>query len=310
MTLLALPATASASYPGANGRIAFTRNGDIYTVRPDGSGVRRLTFTATATADGLNAWPAWSPDGRLIAYASRVSGSWDVWLMSADGSGKRRITTSAANETEPTWSPDGRWLAFSSDRYADELGPKASIFKLRSSKPYGTAIRLTRPGPDPDTGLNQQDSSPAWSPLGNAIMFTRETPYGGEPSGVRLYTVPASGGAATEIETGFGDAWLGDWAPKGRAIAWTSDADSPSQYYEPPIDIWQRTAAGVLRRVTPAENLSTYDPAWSPTGTRVAYASLDQHEVDARIWTIRADGSDPQLVARNASQPSWQPLVG
>src|SRR5204863_4975962 len=103
--------------------------------------------------------------------------------------------------------------------YVDPAEPNPGIFKIRSTKPYGAAIRLTRPGYSPDTGIKMQDGDPAWSPLGGTIMFTRETPYGGEPSGVRLYTVPAGGGTATEVETGFGDAWLGDWAPKGRAIA-------------------------------------------------------------------------------------------
>ena len=173
--LWASPA-AVAAYPGSNGRIAFVRHGDIYTVLPDGTGLRRLTFTTTAASDGLNDWPAWSPNGHLIAYASEVAGSWDVWVMNADGSSKRRVTTLGSNDTEPTWSPDGQWLAFVSDRYVDPVEPNPGIFKIRSSKPYGTAIRLTHPGANIYSDINQQDWAPAWSPLGDKIMFTRRTP--------------------------------------------------------------------------------------------------------------------------------------
>ncbi len=59
----------------------------IYVVKPDGSGLRRLT--RNPAGDGA---PAWSPDGRKIAFESRRDGDFDVYIMNADGSGQRRLT--------------------------------------------------------------------------------------------------------------------------------------------------------------------------------------------------------------------------
>jgi Tol biopolymer transport system component len=74
---------------------------------PDGTDPLQLTGSEGEEDD-----PAWSPDGKLIAFASDREGSFAIWLMSADGSGARRLTNSTATEHDPTWSPDGRFVAF------------------------------------------------------------------------------------------------------------------------------------------------------------------------------------------------------
>jgi Tol biopolymer transport system component len=78
-----ITATAEASYPGSNGRIAFVRSGGIYSVKPDGSSLLRLT-----TAAGDNQ-PVWSPSGRRIAFIR----SGNVWTMNGDRSHQLQVTT-------------------------------------------------------------------------------------------------------------------------------------------------------------------------------------------------------------------------
>src|SRR5205823_14703297 len=95
---------ASASHGARAGRIAFpmgTGNVDIYTVRPDGSDVKRLT-----TVRGFDGCPAYSPDGRKIASCSDRTGRYQIWLMKADGSDQRRLSTRLP-ALFPQFSPDG-----------------------------------------------------------------------------------------------------------------------------------------------------------------------------------------------------------
>jgi hypothetical protein len=99
-----LSGVAQAAYRGSDGRIAFVRGGNIYSIKTDGTGLDRLT------RDGRASGPRWSPDGKQLAY---LDGG-NLWIMNANGSHKRRVTHGAPGHTDarPSWSPSGRYLAF------------------------------------------------------------------------------------------------------------------------------------------------------------------------------------------------------
>ncbi len=314
--MLAGATSAVAAYPGSTGLVAFVRAGDIWTVSPSTHVQRRLTST------GNNSTPVWSPNGKLIAFTSSRAGSRDIWVMTATGTGLRRITTAATPEASPTWSPDGKWLAFSSAR-----GPthEFAIFKLRSTVPYGTAIRLTNPPPALDYPYDTYaDSDPSWSPLGDRILFDRNWPCNpGEPSCNDLYRVPSGGGRVTllvtETAAGYpvGDNWSVDVAPRGRAIAFTSDFES-APYFGGPMNIYISQTDGSNARLLTTDTdydhpVFNGDAAWAPSGTRLAYtrqlcAPYDCSTAIPDAWTISANGTGAKLLVRNASDPNWQPI--
>ena len=81
----------------------------------DGTELTRLTNDS-----GVDAFPAWSPDGRRIAFQPDRTGNGDIYSIDIDGSGLMRLTDDRGQDGAPAWSPDGRWIAFHSDRNGDE----------------------------------------------------------------------------------------------------------------------------------------------------------------------------------------------
>jgi hypothetical protein len=105
LSALALAAPAGATFPGPDGRIAFVQSADVFTMRRDGSDVRRLTSLAPAGA----AHVGWSANARRLAFdLFPPDGSAQLWLMNADGA------TCACCSTIPTmttWTPASRRTA-------------------------------------------------------------------------------------------------------------------------------------------------------------------------------------------------------
>jgi Tol biopolymer transport system component len=135
---------------------------DIAVINPDGTGRKRLT-----TAHGE--YPAWSPDGRQIAFTSGRAGSYDIWVMDADGTDQHPLTTDPAYESSATWAPDGTEIAFDAERGPGSdaetgIGPDFDLWVMRAD---GTGqAHLTT---DPAT----EDRFPAWGPDGR-LAFSRD----------------------------------------------------------------------------------------------------------------------------------------
>lgn len=160
------------------GRIAFDsdREGDVelYTVAPDGSGLAQLTHD-----EFFDGFPNWSPDGTRIAWdheGADYPSSQGIWIMKADGTDRRQVTTPARGfgfDTEPAWSPDGEWIAFTRFKRCEyheprnpRLGfnPTGCISAIHLVRPDGTGlVRLTSWG--------RTSASPDWSPDGESIAY-------------------------------------------------------------------------------------------------------------------------------------------
>jgi hypothetical protein len=111
----AVAGPASAAFTGLNGKIAFSRNGQI-TLKNFGD----LAGGTAITSIGDNEDPAWSADGLRIAFTSDRTGSIQVWTMNADGSGQTQFSSEGGDTSAPAWSPDGRKIAYGVSNGTDE----------------------------------------------------------------------------------------------------------------------------------------------------------------------------------------------
>src|SRR5262245_43822608 len=184
----------------------------------------------------LGEQPAWSPDGKEIAF---VTTEHSLWVASADGKNKRKLLQAAGNYLfQPAWSPDGEWIAFSSDRDGDP-----EIYKIRSDGDDLT--RLTK-----SAGI---DCRPKWSPDGQWIVFTSNRGTRDSGSGNDdLFLMRADGSDVRNLTRHPSVDDHAAWCPDGRSIAFVSMRDGGFDLYrlELPADV--RVGKTPPRRAGPA----------------------------------------------------------
>jgi TolB protein len=160
--LVAGDADVSPAWSPDGRQLAFTRlvgtRPQLFVADASGSGVRPIGIAG--------AQPAWSPDSRRLAFVSyadangrtcvggQCAANGEIYVVGADGSGLRRVTTSKADDAHPTWSPDGRRVAFSSGYEVNGHAPWLMVAPASG----GRSKRLTRL-----SGIHD----PAWSPAGS-----------------------------------------------------------------------------------------------------------------------------------------------
>ncbi len=274
---------ARATYPGADGRIAFgmvDSTGDhIYSVEPSGRAPRQLT-----SGPYVDLCAAYSPDASHIAFCSNRSGAFQIWTMTANGHHLRRLTD-VAFATFPDYSPDGRRIAFDA-RVGDSTTDE--IFVMNTD---GTHVRQLTTGADNDW--------PAWSPDGRRIAFISDR------TGIeQVFTMCSDGRAQTQLTfQPITHDQLPDWRPDGRQIAYTQGTTAEK--------IWVMNADGSAQHQVSHGTTDDFGPAWSPNGRQIAF--LRNFGSGHRPVTVmNPDGRhahavyDPTSTA-NQFVPAWQP---
>jgi Tol biopolymer transport system component len=272
------------------GRIAFESNmpgssspgTDIYTMAPDGTDVRHITFS-----EGSETRPTLSPDGSRIAFESNG----DIYIVSAtDPSTPVQLTTTGDNAA-PAFSPNGRAIAFDSSRAGNW-----NLYRMPVTG--GTPIQITFDGAD--------DTNPSWSPDGSHVVFVSTR------SGDReIWTALSKGGAEHELvrlTTHDGLDTDPEWSPDGSTIVFVRTVD---YYLQPQVFTMSATTGdgGGLVAPTPISGGPYFsaDPTWSPDGSHIAF-TRDAGGVIFHLWTATPDGGHQveiaTLGARN-SFPSW-----
>jgi Tol biopolymer transport system component len=221
-------------------RIAFVRyrgdDADVYVANADGSGLRKLAHALAydpnplGAGKGPSASPAWSPDGRKIAFVSNRSGSDDIWVVDAEGGGLVNLTRSRGSG-RPVWSPNGRLIAFRSDRDGN-----GEVYVMNAD---GSGVkRLTR-NPASDGG-------PVWSPDGRKILFVRFRRGNSD-----IYVMNRDGSGQRNLTPGVRPARTAYdgapvWSPSGRLIAFVSERDKRRKVYVMTADGSDQAALGTF----------------------------------------------------------------
>lgn len=167
-------------------------------------------------SDQRQASPAWSPDGRWIAFISDTDGDeqWDLFLVSPrTGEVVNLTNTPEVSEQSPVWSPDGRRLAYIAK---PRLGSSFEIRVLDLDRRESRAITADTP---PQYGCY----APVWSPDGAAIAYTREHAAGKDSD---IFIAELAGGEARKLTAHDGERLFfgADWAPEGDRLLITSNA--------------------------------------------------------------------------------------
>ena len=282
---LGVESKASGSNGGATSPIAYI------SVTP-GNGPKDVHYALiVANADGSNPQPiiaspepimspAWSPDGKKIAYVSFEHKKPAIFIQTLATRERLKVSELPGVNGAPAWSPDGTQLALTLSK---DGNPEIYVMDLNNR----SLRRVTD-----HFGI---DTEPAWSPYGQAIVFTSDR--GGKP---QLYSVPATGGQPQRLT------FEGDYnaraafSPDGKYLAMVHGNENNFR-----IAVLNLTNKNL--RVLTTGNLDE-SPSFAPNGGMILYAT--QAGGKSGLAVVALDGSAPKRLpteGAEAREPAWSP---
>ncbi len=283
---LALPAQSDAGRAKLLCVSNRTGNAEIFAMDADGG--HAVNLTNSPAEDGQ---PAWSLDGKRIAFTSTRDGVQQIYLMQADGSNVKRLTTYEGADRAPAWSPDGKKIAF-----CRNVNGNQEVFVMNVDG-SGTANISNSDGFDGD---------PAWSPDGKHLAFTSNR----SGDGFRLYVMDADGNNVQQLseeKNPFGYVYPA-WSPDGKHIVYTDLGKNALELF---VHDYGRAKRRDLTKLT---GLNT-NAAWSPNGQRLALVHMDIADMDSLIgslYVMNADGTDAKEILKREvpmeiGRAAWRP---
>jgi TolB protein len=297
----AQPAAASPFPRGLSGTVAF--QSDARSASNPNGRVRLYTIDLSSGAvkplgTGGN-WddeqPRWSPDGQRVAFKSNRGGSYNLYVMNADGSNVVRLTDHGLNDHDPTWLPDGESLVFSSER--DRGVGRLDLYRLWLAD--GSIERLT-------TFFTGYAFMPTVSPDGAWVAFVATT-------------FPFDGGYANQVhvlELATRQTWPFDMTAPGCWPNWSPDGSTIAHVHllAEPSNVQIVSSFGDQPQPVPGEAARWhYYPDWSPDGQLLAVSVSPEHHAgeDWDLAIVDPSRTSPaRRLTRGAGNdrlPDWRP---
>jgi Tol biopolymer transport system component len=257
-------------------------------------------------AAGLEDEPAFSPDGKYIAYTTDDKGNLDIMIQPVDGGAPMRVVDSDADDAQPAWSPDGTTLAFISardqgGRFVIMPGPSTfqTILKDRNADIFispafgGDAKKVVQNGYDP-----------TWSPDGKYIAFRSAHRSATVIFVTTVYT--GSDEKLRQLTFDVGSAYQPCWSPDGEWIVYGSLRPSRPYFALRAVS----AKGGVPRTLLEEESYPLIRPWWSPDSKFIFFSSRRGGAVN--LWRIRffesEEGPASQPIQVTAGEGSHQNL--
>ncbi|HET9449978.1 MAG TPA: LpqB family beta-propeller domain-containing protein, partial [Aggregicoccus sp.] len=293
--------------------------------------------------------PTVSPDGKRVAFVLRTTdleankGRTDLWLVNADGSGLRQLTSHEANDSQPVWSPDGQSLFFLSTRtgasqvfrVAVDGGEASAVTKLpldvgafalsRDGKQLAVAMEVF---PDCPTlactreRLEKQAQSKT-SGVVHDKLFVRHWDTWKNGTRSHLFALPVQGGTPRDLMKGmdadspskpFGGAEEFTFTPDGSGVVFTARDAGRTEAWSTDLDLFLAPVAkaGAPKKLTEKNRATDTSPSFSPDGKTLAYLAMERpgYESDRLRVVLRSwpEGKERVLTQgwdRSAGELSW-----
>jgi TolB protein len=237
-----------------SGKCCLVTGSSLYVIGADGRNLRRLRGS-------LDFEPAWSPNGKLIAFLRRPAParSGRLFVMRPDGSGARRVRADSLGLGAPTWSPSGKEIAF---WRGGRGGSRGGIYAVRVN---GSGFRRI---------VGDADYGASWSPDGRRLLFARA---------FDVYVVNGNGSNVRRLTNARPNAYHEPaWSADGRRVVFRSGLG---------LHVMRADGTGIRRITTALSDVRPdFSPAWSPAGQWIAFAGYRRGADETRIYRVAPDG--------------------
>ncbi|MDT4897560.1 MAG: eukaryotic-like serine/threonine-protein kinase [Acidobacteriota bacterium] len=239
----------------------------LASMNEDEGRAKKLTTGKNDGRDGLS----WTSDGRVV-YVTKAGDDSDIWIMNADGTGQKQLTSDAAFENSLTVSPDGRYIFFSSDR----AGGVPHIWRMDIDG--GNPKQLTQG--------QATDYSPTCSPDGQWVVFVSWRTGNGRP-----WKVPIDGGEPVQVSEQPLTTWA--FSPDGKLILsnYYDEQVSPARWRPALVSFETGQVVKVLDLSPKADR-----PRWTPDGRSLVYS--EERDGVANLWTQPIEGGAPKQLTK------------